>query len=277
MYKLFIILFLSYFYQTFLQADIIKQVEVSGNKRVNSETIRIYGDIKLNKDYSEEDLNEILTNLYSTNFFQDVKINLSNNILSVQVKEYPVINELLILGEESNKYKEKIFELISLKQKDSFIKNRCSSLVNSAFSYISLLPSLSHSPLFSLETCQVWNLAKSATLIGDPIEVGALSSVYGENRDEETPLKLGALKSNIGHTETAAGVAGVIKVLMSFGHEEIPGNLHFDSLNPKLDLASIPARVLSKPESWSRGGRVRRAAVSGFGITGASRPHCRDY
>ncbi len=124
MYKLFIILFLSYFYQTFLQADIIKQVEVSGNKRVNSETIRIYGDIKLNKDYSEEDLNEILTNLYSTNFFQDVKINLSNNILSVQVKEYPVINELLILGEESNKYKEKIFELISLKQKDSFIKNR---------------------------------------------------------------------------------------------------------------------------------------------------------
>tara|TARA_B100001564_G_scaffold286252_1_gene249330 strand:+ start:284 stop:2518 length:2235 start_codon:yes stop_codon:yes gene_type:complete len=130
MYKLLIILFLSYFYQGFLQADIIKKIEVSGNKRVSSETIRIYGDIKLDKDYSEEDLNKILTNLYSTNFFEDVKINLSNNILVVQVTEYPVINDLVILGEESNKYKERILELISLKQKDSFIKNRLAKDVN---------------------------------------------------------------------------------------------------------------------------------------------------
>ncbi len=124
MRKLFIIFFLSYFYQVFLQAEIINKVEVSGNKRVSKETIQIYGDININRDYSEEDLNKILTNLYSTNFFEDVKIKLSNGILSVRVKEYPVINELVILGEDSKRYKEKILELISLKQKDSFIENR---------------------------------------------------------------------------------------------------------------------------------------------------------
>ena len=124
MHKLFIILFLSCFYHGFLQAEVIKKIEISGNKRVSSETIKAYGDININKDYSEEDLNKIITNLYSTNFFEGVKIKLSNGILIVQVKEYPVINDLIILGEASKKYREKILELISLKQKDSFIENR---------------------------------------------------------------------------------------------------------------------------------------------------------
>ena len=124
MHKLFIILFLSYFYNSFLLAEIIKKVEISGNKRVSSETIKAYGDIEINKDYLEQDLNKILTNLYSTNFFEDVKIKLSNGVLSVQVREYPVINDLIILGEDKKSTKEKILELISLKQKNSFIKNR---------------------------------------------------------------------------------------------------------------------------------------------------------
>ncbi len=124
MHKLFIILFLSYFYNSFLLAEIIKKVEISGNKRVSSETIKAYGDIEINKDYLEQDLNKILTNLYSTNFFEDVKIKLSNGVLTVQVREYPVINDLIILGEDNRKYKERILSLISLKQKDSFIENR---------------------------------------------------------------------------------------------------------------------------------------------------------
>ncbi len=126
MHKLFIILFLSYFYHGFLQAEVVKKIEISGNKRVSIETIEKYGDININKDYSEEDLNTIITNLYSTNFFDSVKIKLSNGILIVQVKEYPVINDLVILGEDSKKYREKILELISLKQNDSFIENRLS-------------------------------------------------------------------------------------------------------------------------------------------------------
>jgi len=124
MHKLFIILFLSYFYHGFLQAEIIKKIEISGNKRISNETIKAYGDIDINKDYSEQDLNKILTNLYSTNFFEGVNIKLSNGILIVQVTEYPVINDLVILGEDNKKYKDKILKLISLKQKDSFIENR---------------------------------------------------------------------------------------------------------------------------------------------------------
>ena len=124
MYKLFIILFLFVFYQGFSQAEIVKKIEISGNQRVSNETIKAYGGINVNKDYSEQDLNKILTNLFSTNFFEDVKVKLSNGVLIVQVEEYPVINALIILGENSKKYKDKILELISLKQKDSFIENR---------------------------------------------------------------------------------------------------------------------------------------------------------
>ena len=124
MHKFFIILFLLCFYHGFLQGEVINKIEISGNKRVSNETIIAYGDIDINRDYSEEDLNKVLTNLYSTNFFEGVDVKLSNGILVVQVTEYPVINDLVILGEKNKRYKEKILELISLKQKDSFIENR---------------------------------------------------------------------------------------------------------------------------------------------------------
>ncbi len=126
MHKLFIIFLLTIFYHGLLQAEIVKKIEISGNKRVSNETIKAYGGIDINKDYLEQDLNKILTNLYSTNFFEDVKIKLSNGILIVQVQEYPIINDLIILGEDNKKYKERILELISLKIKDSFIENRLS-------------------------------------------------------------------------------------------------------------------------------------------------------
>ena len=87
-------------------AEVIKKVDISGNSRISEETIKIYGGIEINKNYSEQDLNKILNNLYSTNFFKDVKIELANNILSINLIEHPVINQLVILGEPSNKYKE---------------------------------------------------------------------------------------------------------------------------------------------------------------------------
>ena len=104
MHKLFIIFFLSCFYHSFLQAEIIKKVEISGNKRVNGETIKIYGDIHLNKDYSEQDLNKILTNLYSTNFFEDVKISLekTNDIKNLQYRKKGEIFVILDGGLKSN-------------------------------------------------------------------------------------------------------------------------------------------------------------------------------
>ena len=126
MRKFLIILFFLFSYSTTILAETVKKIEISGNKRVSAETVKIYGEIALNKDYSEKDLNEILTNLYSTNFFEDIKINISNGILKINLVEYPVINELIILGEASNKYREQIKKLIKSKKKRSFIKSNLS-------------------------------------------------------------------------------------------------------------------------------------------------------
>ena len=80
-----------------ISAEIVEQVIIKGNKRVSDETILVYGNIK-KQDYSKADLNDILKNLYSTDFFEDVEVNLSNNILTINLKEYPMINQLIILG-----------------------------------------------------------------------------------------------------------------------------------------------------------------------------------
>ena len=123
MRKLIIFFLLSIFYNTVISAEILKNVQITGNKRVSSETIKIYGDVVINKDYAESDVNKVLSNLYKTNFFENVKINLSNGTLFIEVSEYPVINQLIIIGEESVKYTNEIKKLINLKEKESFIKN----------------------------------------------------------------------------------------------------------------------------------------------------------
>jgi len=122
MHKFIISIFLTFLLSTFLQAEIVNSVQISGNKRVSDETVKIYGGINIGKDYSEEDLNKILNNLYSTNFFKDVKVELSKGNLKVNLIEYPVINSLIILGEKSNKYKEEVRKIISSKEKGSFIR-----------------------------------------------------------------------------------------------------------------------------------------------------------
>jgi len=126
MHKILAIILISVFFSTFLKAEVVKQIEISGNKRVSDETVKIYGEIQAGKDYSEQDLNKILNNLYSTNFFKDVKISLNNGSLKVGLIEYPVINSLVLLGEKSNKYKEQIKKIILSKEKDSFIKTNIS-------------------------------------------------------------------------------------------------------------------------------------------------------
>ena len=113
-----------------LNAEIIKKIDISGNVRVSDETIKIYGEIKLNSDYKEQNLNSIINNLYSTNFFEDVKIELSNNVLKIYLVEYPVINNLIILGEPKKALEEQIRKIISLKNKNSFIKSNLSADVD---------------------------------------------------------------------------------------------------------------------------------------------------
>lgn len=121
--KFFIFLFLSSIFLTSLNAEIVKDLKINGNKRVSSETIKLYGDIELNKDYSSRDLDLILKNLYETNFFENVDVSLDNNILTVNLKEYPIISQLIILGESNKRYKDQIRKTIQLKEKRSFIRS----------------------------------------------------------------------------------------------------------------------------------------------------------
>ena len=122
MLKLITFILLTISYISTVNAEIVKRIEISGDSRVSEETIKIYGNISLNKDYSKKDLNKILTDLNSTNFFQEIEIDLTNGLLKIDLVEYPVINELIILGEDSKKYKEEIRKIIKSKEKDSFIE-----------------------------------------------------------------------------------------------------------------------------------------------------------
>ncbi|MFI4954384.1 MAG: SDR family NAD(P)-dependent oxidoreductase [Gammaproteobacteria bacterium] len=108
----------------------------------------------------------------------------------------------------------------------------------------------------------------TGTALGDPIEVSAIQSIYRGHR-QDSPLLIGSVKSNIGHLEAAAGVAGLIKVLLALHNEEIPPNIHFNQPNSKMDLSAIPAIVPISLIPWKRSeNRKRRAGVSSFGATG---------
>ncbi|MXY67459.1 MAG: type I polyketide synthase, partial [Acidobacteriia bacterium] len=110
----------------------------------------------------------------------------------------------------------------------------------------------------------------TGTPIGDPIELEAAASAYGEAREEGRPLLVGSVKTNMGHLEAAAGVAGVIKVLLSMREGLIPGNLHFQNPNPRLDWKSLPLAVVGQTTSWTETGSPRRAGVSSFGYSGTN-------
>jgi len=105
------------------QAEIVKELVINGNKRVSDETIKIYGEIEVNKNLAEKDTNKILNNLYETNFFENVQIELENNVLKIVVKEYPVINQLILTGEARKSFSNEIKKRIKTKEKQAFIKS----------------------------------------------------------------------------------------------------------------------------------------------------------
>ncbi|WP_175962956.1 non-ribosomal peptide synthetase/type I polyketide synthase [Burkholderia pyrrocinia] len=110
----------------------------------------------------------------------------------------------------------------------------------------------------------------TGTSLGDPIEVEALAGVYGLGRAATEPLVIGSVKTNIGHLESASGIAGLIKVLLSFEHDRIPAHLHFTQPNPHTPWQDIPIRVAADPVAWRRGERRRIAGVSAFGFSGTN-------
>ena len=111
----------------------------------------------------------------------------------------------------------------------------------------------------------------AGSALGDPIEVRAAAAVYGRGRGEDRPLLIGSVKTNIGHLESAAGIAGLIKVVLSMRHGLIPKHLHMRDPNPHLDWNRLPVRVVSAATEWPRTpDRPLRAAVSAFGISGTN-------
>ena len=109
----------------------------------------------------------------------------------------------------------------------------------------------------------------TGTELGDPIELDALSQVFGE-RDGAAPLVLGSVKTNLGHLESAAGVAGFIKTVLSVGHGHIPAHLNFTALTPHASAGASRFIIAAQPMQWPAVGRARRAGVSSFGVSGTN-------
>ena len=110
----------------------------------------------------------------------------------------------------------------------------------------------------------------TGTPLGDPIEVGALGSVFGSDRPADRPLYIGSAKTNVGHTEAASGMVGLLKVILSLQHSEIPPNLHYHQPNPQIPWQQLPVRVPTDRTPWPSEGKARAAGVSSYGFSGTN-------
>ena len=107
----------------------------------------------------------------------------------------------------------------------------------------------------------------TGTPIGDPIELSAIAQAYA---DRKNPLKIGSVKTNIGHLDTAAGMAGLLKTVLTLGHHQIPPTLHFKTLNPLIDTGTTKLQVVDQLTDWKTTGGPRRAGVTSLGIGGTN-------
>lgn len=108
------------------------------------------------------------------------------------------------------------------------------------------------------------------TILGDPLEASALGAVIGVAKSDERPLRIGSVKTNLGHLEAAAGIAGFIKTALALHHRMLPANLHFERPNPHIPFDALHLKVQDALEGWPVSDEVPRAGVSSFGIGGTN-------
>jgi acyl transferase domain-containing protein/NADPH:quinone reductase-like Zn-dependent oxidoreductase/acyl carrier protein len=110
----------------------------------------------------------------------------------------------------------------------------------------------------------------TGTSLGDPIELGALTAALGKGRPADRLLTLGGVKANVGHAEAAAGIAGLMKVVLCIQHKEIPAQIHFERLNPHIDTNGVPISIPQRHTGWAGFDGQHLAGVSSFGLSGTN-------
>ena len=120
---LFLCLFISISTTQSLWAEKLNEIIISGNERISDETVIVYGEIKKNKNYTQDDIDNIIKNLYDTKFFSKISINFSAGILKINVEENPIINSITLQGEATKKFTKALKNFMTLKEKSSYIKN----------------------------------------------------------------------------------------------------------------------------------------------------------
>ena len=176
-------------FSNLLSAEIVNKIEINGNKRISDETIKIYGGVENNKNYSEKDLNKILESIYSTNFFKNVDVKVLNNTLFIELEEHPVINQLIITGEKANKFKDQIKKIIFSKQKGSYIKSFVTQDVEKIKSLYSSIGFNSASVEVKIKKIDEQNLDLVIEIVkGNPTEISSIKFI-GDKKIRERRLR----------------------------------------------------------------------------------------
>ncbi len=124
MKKILLIFSIVFLVATYSKSEIVSKVTINGNSRISNETIILFGEIKKNKDYTLKELNEVVKKLYLTEFFKVVELNIDNGNLIIFVEENPIVQNLVLEGIKAEKFKERILEILSIKERTSFIKSK---------------------------------------------------------------------------------------------------------------------------------------------------------
>ena len=194
--KILFFIFLSlYFSKAF--GEIVNKIEIFGNERISNETIKMFADVSIEKDLNQNEINKILKNLYDSNFFDDVEISFKKNVLKIKVKEYPIIDKIIIKGIKADKIKSAISKNLSLKSRSSFNQF---FLIKDKDEIKNVLKSLGYY-FYRIDT-QIENLDNNSVILTYIIDLGEKSKIKKITFIGEKLFKDNKLRSVIVSEET---------------------------------------------------------------------------